>query len=254
MKLGFIGSGEITKAVVRGIIKSKINFKKIYISKRNTKISKALKKENKKIVILSDNQKILNISDWVFLAVTPNVGLKILKQLKFKKSHIVISFISTIKIKKLRELINLNIKIVRAIPLPPIALGKGPIPIYPKNTKVKNFFNKIGECIEISNEKMSLNFWATSSLMAPYYELLSTTSKWLQKKGLEKQLARRYITSLFNALSEASFSKNIKDLDKLVKQSQTPNGLNEQTLKYLKKSGFYNKLNFSLNKILKRLK
>ena len=90
--------------------------------------------------------------------------------------------------------------------------------------------------------------------MAPYYELLSTTSKWLQKKGLEKQLARRYITSLFNALSEASFSKNIKDLDKLVKQSQTPNGLNEQTLKYLKKSGFYNKLNFSLNKILKRLK
>ena len=143
MKLGFIGSGEITKAVVRGIIKSKINFKKIYISKRNTKISKALKKENKKIVILSDNQKILNISDWVFLAVTPNVGLKILKQLKFKKSHIVISFISTIKIKKLRELINLNIKIVRAIPLPPIALGKGPIPIYPKIQRLKIFLIKL---------------------------------------------------------------------------------------------------------------
>ena len=184
MNLGFIGSGEITKAVVRGIINSKINYKKIYISKRNIKISRNLKKESKKIIILSDNQKILNMSNWVFLAVTPDVGLKILKQLKFKKSHTVISFISTIKMAKLKELINLNKKkIVRAIPLPPIALGKGPVPIYPKNTKVKNFFNKIGECIEINNEDISLNFWATSSLMASYYELLSTTSKWLQKRA-----------------------------------------------------------------------
>ncbi len=156
--------------------------------------------------------------------------------------------------KKLKELINVDTKIVRAIPLPPIALGKGPVPIYPKNVKVKNFFNEIGECIEIKNENLSLNFWAISSLMAAYYELLSNASKWLNKKGLEKQLSKRYITSLFNALSAASFSKDIKDLDKLVKQSQTPKGLNEQTLKYLKKSGFYNKFNFSLDKILKKLK
>ena len=254
MNLGFIGTGEITKAVVKGIINSQINFKKIYISKRNKNISKNLKKENKKIVVLSDNQNILDRSNWVFLAVTPNVGLKILKKLKFKKSHTVISFISTIRMKKLKELINVNLKIVRAIPLPPIALGKGPVPIYPKNVKVKNFFNEIGECIEIKNENLSLNFWAISSLMAAYYELLSNASKWLNKKGLEKQLSKRYITSLFNALSAASFSKDIKDLDKLVKQSQTPKGLNEQTLKYLKKSGFYNKFNFSLDKILKKLK
>ena len=78
MNLGFIGSGEITKAVVRGIINSKINYKKIYISKRNIKISRNLKKESKKIIILSDNQKILNMSNWVFLAVTPDVGLKIM--------------------------------------------------------------------------------------------------------------------------------------------------------------------------------
>ena len=254
MNLGFIGTGEITKAVVKGIINSQINFKKIYISKRNKNISKNLKKENKKIVVLSDNQNILDMSNWVFLAVTPNVGLKILKKLKFKKSHTIISFISTIKMKKLKELINVDSKIVRAIPLPPIALGKGPVPIYPKNVKVKNFFNEIGECIEIKNENLSLNFWAISSLMAAYYELLSNASKWLNKKGLEKQLSKRYITSLFNALSAASFSKDIKDLDKLVKQSQTPKGLNEQTLKYLKKSGFYNKFNFSLDKILKKLK
>ena len=47
MNLGFIGSGEITKAVVRGIINSKINYKK-YIFQRNIKISRNLKKKVKK--------------------------------------------------------------------------------------------------------------------------------------------------------------------------------------------------------------
>ena len=74
MKLGFIGTGEITKAVVQGITKSKINYKKILISKRNNKISSYLKKINKKVKISSDNQYIIDNSDWLFLAITPTVG------------------------------------------------------------------------------------------------------------------------------------------------------------------------------------
>ena len=38
MKLGFIGTGEITKAVILGITKSKIKYKKILISKRKIKV------------------------------------------------------------------------------------------------------------------------------------------------------------------------------------------------------------------------
>ena len=49
MKLGFIGTGEITKAVVIGILGSKLKFKKIYLSERNKKISSFLRKKNKKI-------------------------------------------------------------------------------------------------------------------------------------------------------------------------------------------------------------
>ena len=45
MKLGFIGTGEITKSVVTGILASSISFKQIYISKRNNKISNILKKK-----------------------------------------------------------------------------------------------------------------------------------------------------------------------------------------------------------------
>ena len=156
--------------------------------------------------------------------------------------------------KELRKLIKVKALIVRAIPLPPISLKKGPVPIFPANKKVKNFFDKIGDCIEIKNENLSLNFWAASSLMAPYYELLNNVSKWVQKKGVDKIKSQKYVTSLFLALSENALSNSNKDLNILVKHSQTPKGLNEQTLRFLKKKNFYKSLNGSLNKIVSRLK
>ena len=38
MKIGFIGTGQITKAVVTGIVNSKLKVSKIFISERNKKI------------------------------------------------------------------------------------------------------------------------------------------------------------------------------------------------------------------------
>ena len=254
MKLGFIGTGQISKAVINGILNSKINYSKIYISKRNTKISSNLKRKSKKIIIFKNNQEIINKSDWVFLAVTPSVGNKILKDLKFKKKQTIISFISTIKINELKKYIKVTSKIVRAIPLPPISLKKGPVPIFPPNNKVKLFFNQIGTTVEIKNEKSSLNFWATSSMMAPFYELLKTLSSWLISKGIKKNDAQKYITSLFVALSEDAMVNSKKDLKILVKNSQTPKGLNEQAVNELRKYGFYKSLNKTVNSVLKRLK
>ena len=74
MKIGFIGTGQITKAVVTGVINSKLKISKIFVSERNKKFSKILKFKSKKIKIIYKIQDIINKSDWVFLAVTPDVG------------------------------------------------------------------------------------------------------------------------------------------------------------------------------------
>ena len=116
--------------------------------------------------------------------------------------------------------------------------------------KVKKFFNKLGTKVEIKNEKSSINFWATSGMMAPFYELLRFLSDWLVKKGIKRKEAQNYITSLFVALSEDSAINSQKDLKYLVKDSQTPKGLNEQAVKQLRHAGFYQSLEKSLNSIL----
>ncbi len=253
MNLGFIGSGKIASSVIRGICNSKIKYSRIFISLRNKKISSKLKKEFKKVNVLKNNQEIVDKSNWVFLSVTPNVGSKIIKNLKFRSNQIIISFISTITLPELKKMIKVKSVIVRAIPLPPISIKKGPVPIYPPNKKVKFFFDKIGSSIEIKNEKLSINFWSTSGMMASYYNLLKTMSDWLIKKGIKKQDAQKYITSLFLALSEDAVINSKKNLKFLVKESQTPKGLNEQGLREMTKKDVYKSVINTLNSIHKRL-
>ena len=254
MKLGFIGTGNISSDVITGICNSKISFKRIVVSPRNKQKAQKLKKKFKRVSIAKSNQDVIDKSDWVFLGVVPKVGEKILPRLNFKTNQTIVSFISTIDYAQLKKIVKKKAKIVRAIPMPPISLGKGPVPIFPPDKKVKNFFDKIGTTIEIKSEKLSKNFWAISGSMASFYELLKVLSDWLVKKKLKRNQAQKYITSLYSALAALAAVHSEKNLKKFVLESQTPGGLNWQGVNELRKSGYFKSLEKSINNILKRLK
>ena len=252
MNIGFIGVGNIVSDVIAGICKSKISYKKIIISPRNKKKAQQLKRQFKKVVIAKSNQSVIDNSNWVFLGILPKVGDQILPKLKFKKNQIVVSFMSTTNYLRLKKLIKTKLIIIRAIPMPPIRLGKGPVAIFPPNKKVKSFFDKIGETIEIKNEKLSKNFWAISGTMASFYELLNVLSKWLIRKKISKTDAQKYVTLLYSALADLALANSSKPLKNLVSE-QTPGGLNWQGVNELRKLGYYRLLEKSLKKIYKRL-
>ena len=103
MRLGFIGTGKIASSVITGICTSKISFRKIIVSPRNRNTAQKLKKKFKKVIIAKTNQEIIDECNWVFLAVTPKVGSKILPKLNFKSNQKIISFISTINLAQLKK-------------------------------------------------------------------------------------------------------------------------------------------------------
>ncbi len=252
MILGFIGTGKISSSIIYGIFKSKLKVKKVYISSRNTNIAKKLNKKFKSIIVLKDNQEIINKSSVIFLGITPNVGNKILPKLKFSKNKKVISLISTINLKRLKKLTKIK-DTIRATPLPPIEIKRGPIIICPPSKFAKNIFKHLGKVLEIRNEKLSYKFWSTASLMAAYYEILNTSSKWLIKKGINKKFADTYIAELFLALSQDALNKSSRGYKKLVADSQTPKGLNMQVLNELKKGKFFTKFTKALENVNKRV-
>ena len=140
MKLGFIGTGKITSAVITGICTSKISFQKILVSPRNRNIAQKLKKRFRKVNIVKTNQEIVDKCDWVFLAVTPKVGEKILPKLNYRSSQTIVNFISTIGNSQLKKYVKVKAKIVRALPLPPIAFIDNFLIIFGNINFTKFFF------------------------------------------------------------------------------------------------------------------
>ena len=252
MILGFIGTGKISSSIIYGIFNSKLKVKRIYISSRNKNIAKKLSKKFKQVKVVSNNQEIINQSSTIILGVTPNVGIKILPKLSFSKNKKIISLISTINLDKLKK-ITKNKNIVRVTPLPPIEINKGPIIICPPNKNAKNLFRHLGTVVEIRNERLSYNFWSTASIMAAFYEILNVSSSWLIKKGIKKNIANNYIAELFLSLSQDAVNKQSQGFRKLVKDSQTPKGLNMQVLKELQKNKFYLKFFKALENVNKRV-
>ena len=252
MILGFIGTGKITSSIILGIFKSKLKVRRIYISSRNRSIAKKLANKFGRVKILKDNQQIINKSSIIILGITPNVGSKILSKLKFSNNKKIISLISTINLANLKKLTK-NKNIVRATPLPPIEIKKGPIVICPPNKTAKNLFKHLGEVIEIRNEKLSNKFWSTASIMAAYYEILNTSTNWLIRKGINKNLAQNYIAELFLSFSQDAVNKRSQGFKKLVAESQTPKGLNMQVLNELKRGKFFSKFAKALENVNKRV-
>ncbi len=253
MNLGFIGTGKIASSIIYGIFRSKLKINKIYISSRNRNIAKKLKIKFKKVKVFKNNQDIIDLSSVIILSVTPFVGEKILRDLRFDKKKTIISLVSTIKLNDLKKITGAK-KICKAIPLPFVENRLGPVIVSPKNKVAKRIFSKLGPVIEINNEKISYSFWSTSSIMAAYYELLNSTTKWLIRKKIKSKTATKYISELFLALSKDAFLKKEIGFDKLVADSQTPGGLNMQVLKELKKGKFYDKFLKSLDNVHKRIK
>ena len=252
MILGFIGTGKISSSIIYGIFKSKLKINRIYISSRNKNIAKKLEQRFKSVKIIKDNQEIINKSSTIILALTPKVGIKIIPKLEFPKNKKIISLISTINLDKLKRLTK-NKNIIRAIPLPPVEINKGPIIICPPNKSAKNLFKNLGTVIEIRNEKLSYKFWSTASIMASYYEILNVSAGWLIRKGINKNIANNYIAELFLSLSQDAKNKKSRGFKKLVSDSQTPKGLNMQVLNELKKDKFYIKFIKALEKVNKRV-
>lgn len=253
MKLGFIGTGTITTAVIDGLLKSKAKVEQFNISLRSKKNSSKLKKKSKKIKVYSKNQDIINQSSIVFISLLPKVAKQELVKLKFKKGQIVISFVSTINFSSLKKLCKPASKIIKAAPLPMAMDGLSPTIIYPYQKTVKSLFELIGTVVVAKNENQNNHLWVMSSFMATYVTIINNLKKYLQKNKVQTQDANKYLNTFLTGML-FEINNHRFDLDKSIKSLQTKGGINEELLKRLEKDKFFKTMQNNLNKIYLRIK
>lgn len=253
MKLGFIGTGEITAAMVTGFCTARHRPDRIYLSPRNAEKAAALAELFPEVEVAPDNQAVVDQADWVVLAVRPQVAREVVAPLDFRLGQGVVSVVADLPLATVAELVAPAEALAQAVPLPPVARHLGPVAICPPCEPVAELFGRIGTALEVETAGQIDAFWSATALMAPYYALLGRSADWLAQRGVPRQAANLYIGAMFNALSVTALEASASGFDRLTAASQTSGGLNEQALQALSQDGWYDEVTRTLDAVLNRL-
>lgn len=125
--IGFIGSGNMAKAMMTGIIKSGITSSENIIASSKTKRTIENIKKDLGVKTTLDNKEVAKLSDYLILAVKPFKYDIILKEIKnfIKEDAVIIIIAAGISIKYIKRTLGQEQITVKAMPNTPAMIGEG---------------------------------------------------------------------------------------------------------------------------------
>lgn len=219
MRVGFLGTGEITAAMVRGL---QGQGHAILVSPRNAATAAALALLPG--VNVAPNDDVIARSDVVFLCLLARVADEVLPGLPFRRDQTVISVMVDAPIAKLQELCAPATDIAITIPLPPIAEGGCPLPVYPPSPILAALFGARNLILPQPSEAALNAHLGASALCSPILDQLLAATDWLAAHTGNPAAAEAYIAAMIRAYLPERAQEG--DLAAALKKLSTEGGLN----------------------------
>ena len=253
-KIGFIGTGAITDAMVRGLLGKPVAVPHVMVSQRSADISAKLAAEFPLVIVAGENQAIIDGCDTVVLAIRPQIAEEVTRPLQFREGQKIISVVAATSRQALLDWIGADVRLTQAIPLPFVARRKGVTAVYPADTDTAAIFNVLGNTVECETKAEYDLLAAASALMATYFGILQHATEWLAQNGLPAEKGRAYLAPLFPGLSEvAVLAGKDTDFTDISREFATEGGLNEQVLLDFDGNGGSRALKEALSRVLERI-
>jgi pyrroline-5-carboxylate reductase len=253
MKLGFIGTGALSSAIVTGLKSAADNSVSVLLSPRNEDISASLASRYPDVRVATDNQAVLDSCDTIMLAVRPQVAHEVLRPLRFRRDHHIVSLMTTLSREEVTALTAPAGQVVKALPIPMIAQRQGPIIIFPPDAGVAGLFGGLGKVIEIESAAEFAALSVATATFATYFKYLDTIHAWLKDHGAADATARDYVANLFKALGNAPETMPDAAFIDLAQDYATRGGINEQVLRELTARKLFDAVNESLDGVHRRI-
>lgn len=253
-KIGFIGTGAITDAMVRGLLAKPVAVPHVMVSQRSADISAALAADFPQVLVSSDNQSIVDGCDTVVLAIRPQIAEEVIRPLTFRDGQKVISVIAATSRETLLDWIGADVALSQAVPLPFVARRKGVTAVYPPDAGTAAVFAVLGSAVECETKAEYDLLAAASALMASYFGIMHRTTEWLAENGLPEEKGRAYLAPLFASLSDSALHAGTDvAFMELSREFATKGGLNEQVFQDFDSNGGTDALRLALDRVLKRI-
>tara|TARA_Y100000310_G_scaffold342230_2_gene444431 strand:+ start:18 stop:812 length:795 start_codon:yes stop_codon:yes gene_type:complete len=230
MKIGFIGSGNMAKALMKGILDKSVCSKDDLVSSDIfPEVLEKIKNELG-ISVTENNNEVVKNSELIFLAVKPQVMDKVLEGVKEDIGEkIIVSIAAGVQIKQMENVLG-DKKIVRVMPNTPCLVGEMAAgysvnsQLSPEDKeKVKKVLESSGVAFEMEESKLDAVTGLSGSGPAFVARLIESFTEAGVKNGLEKDVA--YALSLKTFLGTAKLLEEMKlEPAKLVEMVSSPNG------------------------------
>jgi len=235
-KILFYGAGNISQALIMGLLSSGFNKNNIEYIDRNLSNQKNLKK----LKIKKAEQKNISKIDVFVLAVKPKDALEAYNEIiQLQDKPKIISLVAGIKTQKYLKSNNIA-TLMRAMPNTSSRFCQGITALFNKSFSdrdfkfVKKLFSQVGFVIELDKEqKMNQFTGLIGSGPAYFFYILKVYENELLKMcNGDKKIVKQMMTSLIQGV--ATSINNNSNLDELIKMVASKKGTTEAGLDYFK--------------------
>ena len=246
--IGFIGSGNMAEAIIKGIIGAELfGASEVTVSDINAERLSYMESEYG-VTIAEDNCKLVESSDIVVLSVKPQTMANALADIKETagSDKLFISIAAGITTALLREKLG-EAAIIRVMPNTPALVGEGASALYAnENAKsrlneAKSIFDAIGKAVIVEKEELIDVVTAVSGSGPAYYFLLMEEMiKAAVKLGLEENIAKDLVlqTAKGSAMLACQADKENQSPAILRKKVTSPGGTTQAALETFSTGGF----------------
>lgn len=247
-KLGFIGCGEMAKAIIKGILNSNYLTKDELIASTKSESSAKSAYEELKINVITDNKQVVQFANIIFIAAKPAQVEDILEEIKeVIGKKLIVSIAAGINTKKI-ENITKTAPVIRVMPNTPALLKEGMSAtakgLYATNEDeniVHQILSKVGKVISVDEKDMDTVTAISGSGPAFFYKIFEDIANAGTKLGLDYE--KSLLLTLQTAIGSAKMALNRESsMKNLIESVTTKGGCTEVGINTMKESNIDNLL------------
>ncbi|MBE1283537.1 MAG: pyrroline-5-carboxylate reductase [Rhodobacteraceae bacterium] len=239
MKIGILGTGTISSAVVHGLAGAG---HQIVVSERNADKARELDDLYSEVSV-APNQSVLDQSDVVFLGLMASVAEEILPSLTFRPEHRVVSLMAGMSPLQIATLVAPAAAEAVMIPFPGIAQGGSPVMLRGNQGLVEELFGQTNQIFVLNSDEELDAYMCAQAVLSPAVRMVHDAAGWLGDRVKNPQQAEAFLRMLVgSSLSGSETSALLKALD-------TPGGYNARLREHMVSAGMTDDLTDGLNKL-----
>ena len=232
-KIGFIGSGKMAGAIIRGLVKTGFSAPDNLMATQAEAEGIDEKSKELGVKIILDNKELVKWADVIFIATKPNQVLAVLEEISsyINSSKLVVSIAAGVTTTKLESNLPQETRIIRVMPNTPALVGEGMSGMFGGKfateddiSFVQKLLSTIGKCIVVENEaQIDIVTAISGSGPAFFYKVINEIARAGEKLGLDYDKA--LLLSIQTAIGSAKMALNREiSMEQLISNVATKGG------------------------------